>query len=39
LAEKSKQKNAAATASKWPPNSRLKSKDSKDEEEQPKVCR
>uniref|UniRef100_A0A915MEP0 Tropomodulin n=2 Tax=Meloidogyne TaxID=189290 RepID=A0A915MEP0_MELJA len=38
LAEKSKQKNAAATASKWPPNSRLKSKDSKDEEEQPKVC-
>uniref|UniRef100_A0A915P1I5 Uncharacterized protein n=1 Tax=Meloidogyne floridensis TaxID=298350 RepID=A0A915P1I5_9BILA len=39
LAEKSKQKNAAATASKWPPNSRLKSKDSKDEEEQPKPTR
>ncbi|CAK5026431.1 unnamed protein product [Meloidogyne enterolobii] len=39
LAEKSKQKNAAATASKWPPNSRLKSKDSKDEEEQLKPTR
>uniref|UniRef100_A0A1I8BVB7 Uncharacterized protein n=1 Tax=Meloidogyne hapla TaxID=6305 RepID=A0A1I8BVB7_MELHA len=37
LAEKSKQKNATVTASKWPPNSRLKSKDSKDEEEKPKA--